>query len=68
MYSLYLNVQPNGWGPLKKLVFSSDNLGQVKEKLRSEALSGVKVKDLSIVKEIPFEFKCAVVVKDEEET
>lgn len=45
-----------------------NDINEVKKKLCEIVQKDrVKVKELTITKEIPFEFKCAVAIKDEEE-
>ena len=67
MYTLLLTVRPEGWGELQKPVYRSADLKAVKEKLTDMITGGTPKKDLFIVKDVPYELKCAVVVKEEEE-
>lgn len=66
MYVLYLDVRPNGWSDLKKEVFRSKDLEAVKDKLKIQVLSGVKLDSLNIVKEVPVTFNCSVEVSEKE--
>lgn len=67
MYSLYKLVTGTGLGEVYKRIYSNEDINKVKEKLCVNVRSGVPVKDLTIVKEISFELKCAVAIKDEVE-
>lgn len=60
MYTIYLAVHPNGWPQLKKPVYSSRNIVDVKEEIKRLVMSGTPLEELSIAEEIEFDFKCAV--------
>ena len=60
MYTIYLAVQPIGWSPLKKPIYSSNNIVDVKEEIKKRVMSGTPLEELSIAEEIEFDFKCAV--------
>lgn len=65
MYTLLRTVRPNGWGDLQKPVYRSADIEAVKEKLWAEIRGGIEAKDLFIVKDVPFELKCEVLIKEE---
>lgn len=66
MYNLYKLVTGTGLGEVYRRLYSSEDLDKVKEKLCTNVRSGVPVRELTIAKDIPFDFKCAVAIKDED--
>ena len=67
MYKLYKYLTGTGLGEVYGLIYSNEDLNKVKEKLCVTVRGGTPVRELTIAKELPFEFKCAVAIKDEEE-
>jgi REP element-mobilizing transposase RayT len=68
MYTLNQEIHVTGFGEMRKCVFSHNDINEVKKKLCEIVQKDrVKVKELTITKEIPFEFKCAVSLCTEEE-
>lgn len=66
MYHLNGDMKLAGLGTLRKCLFASEDLSTIKEKLKEKVLEGTPIKELSITKEIEFEFKCAIQMLDED--
>ena len=67
MYSLNLRLNLPAYKDVRIRIYTSDNLDDIKNKLKEKVLSGVKAEDLSITKELEFEVKCAIAISKEEE-
>lgn len=67
MYIINQQKHVPGYGQMRRCVSTHENLNDAKEKLGKLVRDGIPVSELSITKEIPFEFKCAVVIKGAEE-
>ena len=66
MYRLNQNVQPNGWPSLKKCIFFHRDINEVKKALCEAVRKGIPVEQLSISKDIDFDFECGVAIKEDE--
>ena len=51
---------------LKKCIFFHSDINEVKKALCEAVRKGVPVEQLSISKDVEFDFKCGVVIKDDE--
>lgn len=68
MYIINQQKHVSGYGQMRRCVSTHENLDDAKKKLCDLIREGIiPASELSITKEIPFEFKCAVVIKDKEE-
>lgn len=68
MYIINQQKHVSGYGEIRRCVSTHENLNDAKKKLCELISTGIiPTSELSITKEIPFEFKCAVVIKDKEE-
>ena len=65
MYSLFLKEFANGH-LLYNLVMENKDLTTISEKVKRMVISGTPIDDLRIVKNVEFEFKCAVKFKEDE--
>lgn len=68
MYTLNRNFHVPGCKDGRLPIFESENLDEIKKELQKQVFAGTPLLNLTITKEIPFEFKCAVKVTDDEET
>ena len=65
MYSLFLKEFVNGH-LLYNLVMEKKDLNTISEKVKRLVISGTPIDDLRIVKNVEFEFKCALKFKEDE--
>ena len=65
MYSLFLKEFANGH-LLYNLVMENKDLKTISEKMKRLVISGTPIDDLRIVKNVEFEFKCALKFKEDE--
>ena len=65
MYSLFLKEFANGH-LLYNLVMENKDLTTISEKVKRLVISGTPIDDLRIVKNVEFEFKCALKFKEDE--
>ena len=65
MYSLFLKVFTNG-RLMYKLIEERKDLSTISEKVKRLVISGTPIDDLRIVKNVEFEFKCALKFKEDE--
>ena len=65
MYSLFLKEFANGH-LLYNLVMEKKDLNTISEKVKRLVISGTPIDDLRIVKNVEFEFKCALKFKEDE--
>ena len=65
MYSLFLKEFANGH-LLYNLVMEKKDLNTISEKVKRLVISGTPIDDLCIVKNVEFEFKCALKFKEDE--
>lgn len=65
MYSLFLKEFANGH-LLYNLVMEKKDLNTISEKVKRLVISGTPIEDLRIVKNVEFEFKCALKFKEDE--
>ena len=65
MYSLFLKEFANGH-LLYNLVMEKKDLNTISEKVKCLVISGTPIEDLRIVKNVEFEFKCALKFKEDE--
>ena len=65
MYSLFLKEFANGH-LLYNLVMENKDLTTISEKVKRMVISGTPIDDLRIVKNVEFEFKCALKFKEDE--
>lgn len=68
MYRINQIVEPHGWGQLHKCVFFHKDINEVKQKLCELVKKGTPVEELSISKDVEFDFKCAVALRTEDNT
>ena len=66
MYSLFLKEFANG-RLMYKLLEEKKDLTTISEKVKRMVISGTPIDDLCIVKNVEFEFKCALKFKEEDE-
>lgn len=66
MYSLFLKTFTTE-GVLYKIIVENKDLTTVSNKVKTMVISGTPIDDLRIVKNIEFEFKCALKFKEENE-
>ena len=66
MYSLFLKEFTNGH-LMYKLIEERKDLTTISEKLKRMVVAGTPIDDLIIVKNVEFEFKCALKFKEEDE-
>ena len=64
MYSLFLKEFVNGH-LLYNLVMEKKDLNTISEKVKRLVISGTPIEDLRIVKNVEFEFKCALKFKED---
>lgn len=67
MYSLFLKTFVNSTGVLYKLIEEKKDLTTISEKVKRMVIAGTPIDDLCIVKNVEFEFKCALKFKEEDE-
>lgn len=68
MYIINQQKHVPGYGQMRRCVSTHENLDDAKKKLCEIISTGiVPSSELSITKEIPFEFKCKIAIKGEEE-
>lgn len=67
MYIINHQKQIHGYGEMRRCLSTHEDLNDAKKELCELVRNGFPVDELVITKEIPFEFKCTVVIKDEEE-
>ena len=65
MYSLFMKVMTNT-GIKYKLLEENKDLTTISEKVKHLVISGTPIDDLRIVKNVEFEFKCALKFKEDE--
>ena len=65
MYSLFLKEFANGH-LLYNLVMEKKDLNTISEKVKRLVISGTPIDDLRIVKNVEFEFECALKFKEDE--
>ena len=65
MYSLFLKEFANS-GVRYKLIEEKKDLTTISEKVKHLVISGTPIEDLRIVKNVEFEFKCALKFKEDE--
>ena len=65
MYSLFLKEFANGH-LMYKLIEENNDLTTISEKVKRLVISGTPIEDLRIVKNVEFEFKCALKFKEDE--
>ena len=65
MYSLFLKEFANS-GVRYKLIEENKDLTTISEKVKRLVISGTPIDDLRIVKNVEFEFKCALKFKEDE--
>ena len=65
MYSLFLKEMTNT-GIKYKLIEENKDLTTVSEKVKRMVISGTPIEDLRIVKNVEFEFECALKFKEDE--
>lgn len=65
MYSLFLKEFADGH-LLYNLVMEKKDLNTISEKVKRLVISGTPIEDLRIVKNVEFEFKCALKFKEDE--
>ena len=65
MYSLFLKEFSNA-GVRYKLIEERKDLAIISEKVKRMVISGTPIDDLCIVKNVEFEFKCALKFKEDE--
>ena len=65
MYSLFLKEFTNG-RLMYKLLEENKDLTTISEKVKRLVISGTPIDDLRIVKNVEFEFKCALKFKEDE--
>ena len=65
MYSLFLKEFANGH-LMYKLIEESKDLTTISDKVKRLVISGTPIDDLRIVKNVEFEFKCALKFKEDE--
>ena len=65
MYSLFLKEFANGH-LLYNLVMEKKDLNAISEKIKRLVIAGTPIEDLRIVKNVEFEFKCALKFKEDE--
>ena len=65
MYSLFLKEMTNT-GIKYKLIEENKDLTTISEKVKRLVISGTPIEDLRIVKNVEFEFKCALKFKEDE--
>ena len=65
MYSLFMKVMTNT-GIKYKLLEENKDLTTISEKVKRLVISGTPIDDLRIVKNVEFEFKCALKFKEDE--
>ena len=66
MYSLFLKTFVNSTGILYKLIEEKKDLTTISEKVKRMVIAGTPIDDLCIVKNVEFEFKCALKFKEDE--
>ena len=64
MYSLFLKVFTNG-RLMYKLIEERKDLSTISEKVKRLVIAGTPIDDLYIVKNVEFEFKCALKFKED---
>ena len=64
MYSLFLKVFTNGC-LMYKLIEERKDLSTISEKVKRLVIAGTPIDDLYIVKNVEFEFKCALKFKED---
>ena len=64
MYSLFMKEMTNA-GIRYKLLEEKKDLTTVSEKVKRMVISGTPIDDLCIVKNVEFEFKCALEFKED---
>ena len=65
MYSLFLKEFTNG-RLMYKLIEERKDLSTISEKAKRLVIAGTPIDDLYIVKNVEFEFKCALKFKEDE--
>ena len=65
MYSLFLKEFTNGH-LMYKLIEERKDLSTISEKAKRLVIAGTPIDDLYIVKNVEFEFKCALKFKEDE--
>lgn len=65
MYSLFMKEFANGH-LMYKLIEENRDLTTISEKVKRLVISGTPIEDLRIVKNVEFEFKCALKFKEDE--
>ena len=65
MYSLFLKEFANA-GVRYKLIEERKDLTTISEKVKRMVISGTPINDLCIMKNVEFEFKCALKFKEDE--
>ena len=65
MYSLFLKEFANGH-LLYNLITENKDLTTISEKVKRLVISGTPIEDLRIVKNVEFEFECALKFKEDE--
>lgn len=65
MYSLFMKETTNT-GIRYKLLEEKKDLTTISEKVKRMVISGTPIDDLRIVKNVDFEFKCALKFKEDE--
>ena len=65
MYNLFLKEFTNG-RLMYKLIEENKDLTTISEKVKRLVISGTPIDDLRIVKNVEFEFKCALKFKEDE--
>ena len=65
MYSLFLKEFANGH-LIYKLIEETKDLTTISEKVKRLVIAGTPIEDLRIVKNVEFEFKCALKFKEAE--
>ena len=65
MYSLFLKEMTNT-GIRYKLIEENKDLTSISEKVKRLVISGTPIDDLRIVKNVEFEFRCALKFKEDE--
>ena len=65
MYSLFLKEFTNGC-IMYKLIEEKKNLAAISKKVKCLVISGTPIDDLCIMKNVEFEFKCALKFKEDE--
>lgn len=66
MYRLNHRKNITGFGKMYRPLFESEDLSAVKEKLKKHVLDGIPLYELSITKDVEFEFRCAVQILEDQ--